>query len=161
MARKGTTRYDSNLQESRVAKIFGGKKQIASGSLWFLSADVRTDKFLIECKTTEKDKYTVTLKVWDKIRIEAARDGLRSPLLIVTISGEDFAVFSSKEFEEVVEPELSVLGNPPLLRCAGIHSKSFVLRKDDDYGYALLGDHSVSFCKLSVFLRALKNNYYI
>ena len=69
MAKKGTTRYRSNKQEREVAKIFGGKQVIASGSLWFADSDVRSDKYLIECKTTEKDYYTLTAKVLSLIHI--------------------------------------------------------------------------------------------
>lgn len=85
MAKKGTTKYKSNLQEKSVAKQFGGKQVIASGALWFAHSDVRNDKFLIECKTTEKDFYTITAKVWEKICKEAVRDGLRDPLLIIDL----------------------------------------------------------------------------
>ena len=85
MAKKGTTKYNSNLQEKSVAKQFGGKQVIASGALWFAHSDVRNDKFLIECKTTEKDFYTITAKVWEKICKEAVRDGLRDRLLIIDL----------------------------------------------------------------------------
>ena len=100
MAKQGTTKYKSNLQEKRVAKELGGKQVIASGSLWFASSDVRHDEFLVECKTTEKSFYSLTMKVWEKIEKEAIKDGLRIPLMCVDVNdGEDrFAVFLEKDF---------------------------------------------------------------
>lgn len=100
MAKKGTTKYKSNLQEKSVAKQFGGKQVIASGALWFAPSDVRSDKCLIECKTTEKPYYSVTSKVWEKIEREALKDGMRIPLLIIDLEDKDrVVVFNPKYFE--------------------------------------------------------------
>ena len=106
MAKKGTTKYKSNKQEKEVAKLFGGKQVIASGSLWFADSDVRNDKFLIECKTTEKDYYSLTAKVWEKIEEEAIRDRWRIPLMIIDLEDKDrLVVFNTKYFEtQVPEP---------------------------------------------------------
>ena len=85
MAKKGTTKYFSNKQEKDVAKQIGGNTVIASGALWHSSSDVRNSQFLVECKTTEKDYYTITAKVWEKICKEANRDGMRTPLLVIDL----------------------------------------------------------------------------
>ena len=77
MARKGTTKYKSNKQEKDVAKILGGKTVMASGSLWQAKGDVRTSKYLVECKTR--------------------KDGLRSPLLVFDCKNERFVVFRIKD----------------------------------------------------------------
>lgn len=99
MAKKGTTKYKSNLQEKSVAKQFGGKQVIASGALWFAHSDVRNDKFLIECKTTEKDYYSITTKVWEKIEDEALKDRMRTPLLIIDLQDTDrYVVFNPNQF---------------------------------------------------------------
>ena len=103
MAKKGTTKYKSNLQEKSVAKQFGGKQVIASGALWFAHSDVRNDKFLIECKTTEKDYYSVTAKVWEKIEQEAIRDHLRIPLMVIDLEDRDrVVVFRPKDFDRAI-----------------------------------------------------------
>ena len=103
MAKKGTTKYKSNLQEKSVAKQFGGKQVIASGALWFAHSDVRNDKFLIECKTTEKGYYSVTNKVWEKIEGEAVKDRMRVPLLIIDLRDRDrYVVFNPSYFEKKV-----------------------------------------------------------
>ena len=120
MAKKGTTKYKSNLQEKSVAKQFGGKQVIASGALWFAHSDVRNDKFLIECKTTQEDSYSVTSKVWEKVQEEAIRDHMRIPLLVVDLKDKErFVVFRPNDFEGgVPEPYVSTyngtdIDNPP------------------------------------------------
>ena len=91
----------SQLQEKSVAKDLNAKTIIASGALWGSKGDVRHDEFLVECKTTEKSFYSLTMKVWDKIDKEAIKDGLRTPLMCVDINdGKDrFAVFREKDFK--------------------------------------------------------------
>lgn len=90
----------SQLQEKSVAKDLDAKTVVASGALWGSKGDVRHDEFLVECKTTEKPFYSLTMKVWEKIEKEAVRDGLRIPLMCVDINnGEDrYAVFLEKHF---------------------------------------------------------------
>ena len=90
----------SQLQEKSVAKDLDAKTVVASGALWGNKGDVRHDDFLVECKTTEKPYYSLTMKVWEKIEKEAVRDGLRIPLMCVDINnGEDrYAVFLEKHF---------------------------------------------------------------
>lgn len=90
----------SQLQEKRVAKDLNAKTVVASGALWSAKADVRSDEFLVECKTTEKPFYSLTLKVWEKIEKEAIKDGLRIPVMCVdTNNGNNrFAVFLEKDF---------------------------------------------------------------
>lgn len=80
-----TKKRRSQKQEKDVAKSLNANTALASGALWFQKGDVRNDKFLIECKTTKKNYYRVTTKVWEKIEDEAIRDGMRIPLLIVDL----------------------------------------------------------------------------
>lgn len=92
MARKGTTKFNSNLQEKRVAEEVNGRVQIASGSIWTMPSDVRTDDLLIECKTTEKEYYTLNIKTWEKIEKEATKDGLRTPVMSIDTASGRFAI---------------------------------------------------------------------
>ena len=55
----------SKKQEERIAKQIGGKTVIASGALWGAKGDSRFDNFLIENKFTDKDSYSLQLKIWD------------------------------------------------------------------------------------------------
>lgn len=95
-----TVKKRSQKQEKSVAKDFDAKVVVASGALWGAKGDVRSDKCLIECKTTEKPYYSVTSKVWEKIEREALKDGMRTPLLIVDLEDKDrVVVFNPKYFE--------------------------------------------------------------
>lgn len=76
----------SKKQESKVAKEIGGKTTPASGALWGAKADVRSDLFLVECKTTLKDYYQLSFNVWDKIYHEAVKDGLRTPVMCIDLN---------------------------------------------------------------------------
>ena len=91
----------SQMQERSVARDLDAKTVIASGALWGSKGDVRHDEFLVECKTTEKPYYSLSIKVWEKIEKEAIRDGLRIPLMCIDVNdGEDrFAVFLEKHFK--------------------------------------------------------------
>ena len=94
-----TVKRRSQKQEKSVAKDFNARPTVASGALWGMKADVRNDKFLIECKTTEKDYYSITTKVWEKIEDEALKDRMRTPLLIIDLQDTDrYVVFNPNQF---------------------------------------------------------------
>ena len=101
-----TVKRRSQKQEKSVAKDFNAKVTVASGALWGMKADVRNDKFLIECKTTEKDYYSLTATVWEKISEEATRDHMRIPLMVIDVEDRDrLVVFNPKDFQtSVPEP---------------------------------------------------------
>lgn len=90
----------SQLQEKRVAKDLNAKTVVASGAFWGSKGDVRHDNLLVECKTTDKPFYSLTLSIWEKIEKEAIKDGLRLPVMCIDIKGgkERYAVFLSKHF---------------------------------------------------------------
>lgn len=84
----------SSLQEKATAELFGGKQVIASGALWFSKGDVVTDIFLIENKMTSKNFYSLKISTWNKIKKEATKAGLRTPLMVVMLgNGKSFVVF--------------------------------------------------------------------
>lgn len=85
----------SQKQEARIAKSCCGRVQAASGALDCAKGDVRNDKFLIECKTTDKDYFVLTKKVWDKIEQEAVKDGLRIPVIVYEIGDKEFAFLNA------------------------------------------------------------------
>ena len=76
----------SKRQESIVAKELSGRVQPASGALWGAKADVRSDLFLVECKTTAKDYYQLSFNVWDKINREALKEGMRIPVMCIDLN---------------------------------------------------------------------------
>lgn len=96
MAKRNTSKFFSNKQEKEVAKDIGGRVVIASGSLWGMKGDARSDKYLCECKTTGKEKYRLHIGIWEKISDEALKDGLRSPLMCIELgNNHKKAVFES------------------------------------------------------------------
>lgn len=102
----------SQKQEKSVAKDLNAKTVVASGALWSAKGDCRSEKCLIECKTTDKTYYSVTAKVWEKIEEEATRDSMRTPLLVVDIAGSGrFVVFKLSHFPEEKFPDPFVLAD--------------------------------------------------
>ena len=99
-----TVKRRSQKQEKSVAKDFNAKVTVASGALWGMKADVRNDKFLIECKTTEKEYYSLTAKVWEKIEQEAIKDHMRIPLMAIDLEDRDrIIVFRPQDFDQKID----------------------------------------------------------
>ena len=90
----------SQKQEKSVAKDLNARTVVASGALWGSKGDVRHDNLLVECKTTDKSFYSLTMQVWEKIEKEAIRDGLRLPVMCIDLNGgkDRYAVFRDKDF---------------------------------------------------------------
>lgn len=135
-----TVKRRSQKQEKSVAKKFNARLTAASGALWGMKGDVRSDRFLIECKTTEKDYYTLTAKVWEKIQEEAIQDHMRIPLMVIDLKDTDrYVVFRPKDFNKsVVSPLLSSVQVNKSVRITStmvgemstgdyIHSQQFIL----------------------------------
>lgn len=100
----------SQQQESRLAKVLGGRRQPASGARWGFRRDVITPKYLIEAKTTGTKSYAIQLDDLLFLRKQAYGLG-KLPAYIVEIAGceeivvvpfwdldaEDHAKFTIKE----------------------------------------------------------------
>lgn len=110
MAKKGTTKFKSNKQEKSVSKDLNGKTVVGSGARWFADSDVKTDKFLVECKTTSKNYFAVTTKLWEKIAKEAVKDHWRIPLMVIDLNDdtvhdkERYVIFNPNDFGATLEP---------------------------------------------------------
>ena len=135
-----TVKRRSQKQEKSVAKKFNATLTAASGALGGMKGDVRSDKDLIECKTTEKDYYTLTAKVWEKIQEEAIQDHMRTPLMVIDLKDTDrYVVFRPKDFNKsMVSPLLSSVQVNKSVRITStmvgemetgdyIHSQQFIL----------------------------------
>lgn len=135
-----TVKRRSQKQEKSVAKKFNARLTAASGALWGMKGDVRSDKYLIECKTTEKGYYTLTAKVWEKIQEEAIQDHMRTPLMVIDLKDTDrYVVFRPKDFNKsMVSPLLSSVQVNKSVRITStmvgemetgdyIHSQQFIL----------------------------------
>ena len=126
-----TVKRRSQKQEKSVAKSFNAKVTVASGALWGMKADVRNDKFLIECKTTEKDYYSLTAKVWEKIEQEAIRDHLRIPLMVIDLEDRDrVVVFRPLDFDPNIDTRVFTRDIPKSVR---VRAKDLGVDEFGDY----------------------------
>lgn len=110
MARRGTTKFKSNKQEKSVSKELNGRTVVGSGSRWFADSDVKTDKFLVECKTTAKNYFSITTELWEKIEKEATKDHMRIPLMVIDLNND-----SIHESDRYVVFEYRTFGRLPYL----------------------------------------------
>ena len=80
-----STRYYSAKQENAVAKIVSGRVSSNSGASMFQKGDVRTDDYLIECKTSVKEVNSVSIKKdWlTKIKQEAFSQNKSSGIVAI------------------------------------------------------------------------------
>ena len=81
-----TNRERGDQHEIETAKKVGGRAQPNSGASPWLSykADVSTEDFLYQCKTTDKDRYTLSKKVIAEIYRQATLVG-KDPAIVVRL----------------------------------------------------------------------------
>ena len=99
----------SKKQEEKIAKDIGGRTTPGSGALWFSKADVRNDKYLIEAKFTDSNKYQLKYTTWDKIKREAINDGLRIPVMQIDIQGSQYALLRVDDLEALAKDNRSAV----------------------------------------------------
>lgn len=88
-------------KEKKDSKDFGGSRQRSSGSTWFAPGDVKTDKFLIDSKFTEKNSYSLNKQTLDKIYEEALFQD-RIPMLSLDIAGTEVVVVFKEDFLNLI-----------------------------------------------------------
>ena len=89
-------------KEKDDKKAFGGRLQKASGRYWGQPGDLKTDKFLIDSKQTDKNSYSISKKTWDKI-YEEALFSQRLPLLSILIQDVELVVLDKEDFLKLIE----------------------------------------------------------
>lgn len=137
-----TFKKRSQIQEKSVAKKFNARPTVASGALWGMKSDVRNDKYLIECKTTEKNYYPITYIVWEKIEDEALKDHDRIPLLVVDLEDKyRYVIFNPKYFDKDLPT--------PYENSLNKDSKSFRLRLNE---LSEIEEDIEEYCYAKVFL---------
>ena len=88
-----------------MAKVMGGKQTANSGATAFSKGDVRTDKFLLECKTCveEKKSFSIQKKWLDKNKEEAF--AMNKPYSALAFNfgpdGENYYVIDEKLFRQL------------------------------------------------------------
>jgi hypothetical protein len=89
-------------KENQDAKDFHGKRTPRSGGLWSFKGDIKSDRFLIESKQTEKKGFTITKKLWNKIYQEAI-ESRKLPLLSIQIDDVDIVVLDKNDLLMLLE----------------------------------------------------------
>ena len=99
----------SNKQEKTIAKKLGGRVQPNSGATLFAKGDVKTKKFLIECKTATTKRKSMSIKEeWiDKQRSEAFAMGKPYWSVAFNFGGlnnnENFYIIDEQLFKHILE----------------------------------------------------------
>jgi len=101
------TRFYSKRQENKVAKALGGKRTANSGATKWSKGDVRTDEWLIECKTatTEKSSFSIKRQWLEKNREEAFAMGKSYSALAFDFgdNGKRYYVIEEKLFKQLLD----------------------------------------------------------
>ena len=109
MAKEGTTRYYSDLQENAIKDLIDGWKNPNSGASPFRKGDViqHDASILIECKTqtSEKDSFSIKKEWIEKNRKEARDMRLFNNAIAFTYGPkqENFFVIDEKLFKFLIE----------------------------------------------------------
>lgn len=97
----------SQAQEKRTAKKYGGSVNAMSGAGWMRKADVRTDRFMVECKTKmdpNAKSYSVKAKDLRDLTKRARLEG-RIPLLQFDLGTHNYVVLVEDDFLELIGVE--------------------------------------------------------
>ncbi len=92
----------SRAQEERTAGAYRGSRQPGSGAGWMRKADVRTDQFLIENKTTTKASYSLKADTLRTLSRQAAAED-RIGVLQVDLGGHSYVVLREDDFQGLIE----------------------------------------------------------
>lgn len=95
------------LKEKDDAKLVGGKRVKGSGNRWYNPGDVRSPKYLIEAKQTEKGSYSLSKKKMDKL-YEEALFTFKIPLFSIRIQDMDLMVMFKEDWEKLAQEKPEV-----------------------------------------------------
>lgn len=113
MRNKESTRYQSNIQEKRVAKAMGGRQVIGSGATPFLKGDVVVDKLFIEAKTKMEPSKSISVKKeWlEKAKEQALAMRKEDYALVISLGdGKDYYVIEDQLMEDLYKSREALRG---------------------------------------------------
>lgn len=90
--------------EEEVAEYMEGRRTKGSGSSIMDKGDINCEEYLIECKFTEKDAYSLNVKTWEKIVEEAINLG-KIPLFACRCNKGDFFICDGLDYDLEEYPE--------------------------------------------------------
>ena len=105
--KKLSTRAFSSTQEKRIASNLKGKMQPNSGATRFSKGDVKSELFLIECKTmtTERESISIKKEWLTKIKQEAFASNRRFSAVAFNFGGldnrENFYIIDERTFKRI------------------------------------------------------------
>jgi len=93
-------------KEQNDAKTFKGRVTPKSGGFWSFPGDVKTDKFLIDSKTTEHKGFRITGNIWRKLNGEALKSR-RLPVLSISLINEniELVVLDKNDFVTLIDKD--------------------------------------------------------
>jgi hypothetical protein len=93
----------SQKQEKRVAKRMGARQHGGSGSGQWWRNDMHTDRFWVECKRTDNERYIrIDLKEVKALVKRAAEKG-KTAVLALEIHGCEYVLLQDSDFQELAE----------------------------------------------------------
>lgn len=104
-----TNKQISQKREKAIGKQIGGRNHIASGALWFQKGDVSNEFIIIEDKFTNKDEYSLSLSVLNKIEKESKKES-KVPILSIGFHNHAFslACINAKYCKKSFTSELNI-----------------------------------------------------
>ncbi len=87
---KARANQRSKRQETKLAAMPGGRKQLNSGRHWFAKRDVTLNGHLVEARTTESASYTISKVEFKKLTKDAfSTPPGQLPAMVITFEGSD------------------------------------------------------------------------
>lgn len=111
----------SRAQEQRGAALHGGRRTVGSGNTPWQKGDVRTNRWGIEYKRTDKKQIIIKVEDVEKNRKAALLAG-RGPLFGIELGGRDLVLVEAEylaELEERASGAGTALGAGPVLPTEG------------------------------------------
>jgi hypothetical protein len=95
---------DWQKKEEDDAESFEGRITPKSGGYWSFPGDVKTDRFLIDSKTTNKKSYSIKSTTWKKIEHEALKSR-KIPLISILLINEgiELIAIDKNDFIELLK----------------------------------------------------------
>lgn len=116
---------DWELFEQDVAYYLHGKRQAGSGNscIAFKKGDIKSDEYLVECKCTGSDCYTLSSAIFGKI-VEESFNAFKTPLFAARNNNSDYFVGLQLDFPDV-EADVTI-DSPKTIKLDGKLDKFYV-----------------------------------